>query len=192
MNLHNKVVARLAQSDDSDVAETHLHLVHLVTYCQSFCKRPSLAMHLQRRLQHQIGDCNLFVQVQYKSSPIPKDVKWVLLMHGFPDTSDMWESQISALSAAGYAVAAPDMPGFGRSSFTKPQNVKQYSLRNIVLIMRGLLDHLGVQRAAVVGHDWGAAVAWSFALQCPDRLSHLVVLSVGHPGVIVVGGSVMR
>jgi len=142
-------------------------------------------------MQLQIDDCNLFVQVQYKSSAIPKNVKWVLLMHGFPDTSDMWESQISALSAAGYAVAAPDMPGFGRSSFTQPQNVKHYSLRNIVLIMRGLLDHLGVQQAAVVGHDWGAAVAWSFALQCPDRLSHLVVLSVGHPGVIVVVENVM-
>jgi pimeloyl-ACP methyl ester carboxylesterase len=116
--------------------------------------------------------------------------EWVLLMHGFPDTADMWKDQVAALSAAGYAVIAPDMPGFGKSTFEQPADIKQYSLRNIVALMCGILDQLGVHKAVVVGHDWGAAVAWSFAVQAPHRLSKLAVLSVGHPGERVVGGRV--
>lgn len=106
-------------------------------------------------------------------------------MHGFPDTADMWQDQVAALSAAGYSVIAPDMPGFGKSAFEQPHDVKQYSLRNIVAVMCGLLDQLGVQKAVVLGHDWGAAVAWSFAMQAPQRLEKLVALSVGHPGGFV-------
>lgn len=148
----------------------------------------------------QVQQCRLWVQVTHpqhleqpaaahndrtSTSPPPE---WVLLMHGFPDTADMWRDQVSALSAAGYAVVAPDMPGFGGSAFEQQQgrsaedDIKQYRLRNIVSIMCGMLDQLGISRAAVVGHDWGAAVAWTLAMQASQRCSRLVVLSVGHPG----------
>lgn len=132
----------------------------------------------------QVKDCQIWVDVsqpQNHQGSLTK-LNWVLLMHGFPDTAALWRDQIAALLAAGYAVFAPDMPGYGKSSFRDPQDLKQYSLRNIVSVMCGMLDQLGISRAAVVGHDWGAAVAWAFASQAPQRVTRLVVLSVGHPG----------
>lgn len=133
-----------------------------------------------------VKGCKLWVQVhtpprQQQQQP-HKD--WVLLMHGYPDTSELWREQVAALTAAGHTCITPDMPGFGRSAFLQPDELSRYSLRSIVGVMCGMLDELGLsgQQVAVVGHDWGAAVAWAFAQQAPQRLSKLVVLSVGHPG----------
>lgn len=103
----------------------------------------------------------------------------VLLLHGFPDTSSLWRHQIPALVDAGYRAIAPDLRGFGESS--KPQAVEDYKLLQIVGDLSLLLRRLGVDRAHIVGHDWGAAVAWVFASLFPGRTDHLVALSVGHP-----------
>lgn len=135
-----------------------------------------------------VKGCKLWVQVHTPAQQQPpKD--WVLLMHGFPDTSELWREEVAALTAAGHGCITPDMPGFGRSAFLQPEELSHYSLRNIVAVMCDMLDGLGLggQRVAVVGHDWGAAVAWAFAQQVPQRLSKLVVLSVGHPGGSVSG-----
>ncbi|WIA18609.1 hypothetical protein OEZ85_003315 [Tetradesmus obliquus] len=105
----------------------------------------------------------------------------VLLLHGFPDSSKLWDSQVAALAAAGYYVVVPDMPGYGQSD--KPSDVSSYSLKHVCSVLCNVLVALGVQAACVVGHDWGAATAWALALQHPQRVSRLVVLSVGHPGV---------
>jgi pimeloyl-ACP methyl ester carboxylesterase len=88
--------------------------------------------------------------------------------------------QVAALAAAGYYVIVPDMPGYGQSD--KPSDAGVYSLKHVCSVLCGVLDALGVQAACVVGHDWGAATAWALALQHPQRVSRLVVLSVGHPG----------
>jgi pimeloyl-ACP methyl ester carboxylesterase len=103
----------------------------------------------------------------------------VLLLHGFPDSHHLWRHQIAALSAAGYRVLAPDLRGFGRSS--KPADVADYAMRLLVGDVAGLLDEAGVERASVVGHDWGAALAWTVASYLPDRVDRLVAVSVGHP-----------
>jgi pimeloyl-ACP methyl ester carboxylesterase len=110
----------------------------------------------------------------------------VVLLHGFPDTSALWQAQIAALVAAGYRAIAPDLRGRGRSEW--PPHVEDYALPNIVQDVAALLDQLGVERAHVVGHDWGAAVAWVFASLLPQRVDRLVVISVGHPGT----GAVLR
>ena len=104
----------------------------------------------------------------------------VLLLHGFPDTSLLWRHQIAALTAAGFRAIAPDMRGRGRSD--RPADVADYALPKIVGDVTGIMDALGVQRAHVVGHDWGAAVAWLVAALAPDRVDHLVAISVGYPG----------
>jgi pimeloyl-ACP methyl ester carboxylesterase len=104
----------------------------------------------------------------------------VVLLHGFPDTSALWRHQVAALTGAGFRTIAPDMRGRGRSD--KPPDVADYALTKIVSDVTGVMDALGVQRAHVVGHDWGAVVAWLVAMLAPTRVDHLVVISVGAPG----------
>jgi pimeloyl-ACP methyl ester carboxylesterase len=104
----------------------------------------------------------------------------VILLHGFPDTSRLWRSQIDALVRAGYRAIAPDLRGRGRTE--QPPSVADYALPKIAQDVAAVLTALGVTRAHVVGHDWGAAVAWLFAALFPDRVDHLVALSVGFPG----------
>jgi pimeloyl-ACP methyl ester carboxylesterase len=103
----------------------------------------------------------------------------VLLLHGFPDTSSLWRAQIPALVAAGFRTIAPDLRGRGQTQ--APANVADYSIGGMVPDLVALLDELGIDRAHVVGHDFGAAVAWVFAALRPDRVNRLAVLSVGHP-----------
>jgi pimeloyl-ACP methyl ester carboxylesterase len=103
----------------------------------------------------------------------------VVLLHGFPDTSYVWRHQVPALVAAGFRAIAPDLRGRGKSD--RPQRVEDYALTNMVADVAGIMDALGVTRAHVVGHDWGAAVAWLFASLMPQRVDRLVVISVGNP-----------
>src|SRR5579863_2424909 len=103
----------------------------------------------------------------------------VLLMHGFPDSARLWRNQVPVLVGNGFRVITPDMRGFGRSG--RPQEVAAYRLQNVVADVTGLLDAFGIQAAHVVGHDWGAAVAWLTATLTPDRVRSLVVISVPHP-----------
>jgi pimeloyl-ACP methyl ester carboxylesterase len=106
----------------------------------------------------------------------------VVLLHGFPDTSALWRPQIDALTAAGYRALAPDLRGRGRSD--RPTDVGAYRLTTIVEDVKGIMDARGVERAHVVGHDWGAGLAWLFASIAPERVDHLVVVSVGFPAAV--------
>jgi pimeloyl-ACP methyl ester carboxylesterase len=105
----------------------------------------------------------------------------VLLLHGWPDSSYVWRNQIPFLTRHGFRTIVPDMRGFGQSS--RPPEVAEYALSKSVGDVTGLLDAVGLESAHVVGHDWGAAVAWGTAMAHPDRVEKLVVLSVGHPSV---------
>jgi pimeloyl-ACP methyl ester carboxylesterase len=103
----------------------------------------------------------------------------VVLLHGFPDSHSLWAHQVEALVGAGYRAIVPDLRGFGESS--KPAEVERYRMLDLVGDVLGILDSLNVQRAHIVGHDWGAALAWAMAAFVPDRVDHLAALSVGHP-----------
>lgn len=103
----------------------------------------------------------------------------LVLLHGFPDTGRLWRHQVGPLADAGFKVIVPDQRGYGRSD--KPSEVDAYNLLFLVSDVGAMLDHAGVDRAHVVGHDWGAAVAWVLAAFAPERVDHLVTLSVGHP-----------
>src|SRR3954469_18046714 len=103
----------------------------------------------------------------------------VLLVHGFPDSSHLWRHQIEALTHAGLRTIAPDMRGFGASD--KPADVDEYRLTRAVADLVAILDALDIDKARLVGHDWGAAVAWIFAALHPNRVERLVAMSVGHP-----------
>ena len=103
----------------------------------------------------------------------------VVLLHGFPDSGRLWRHQVPALAGAGFQVIVPDLRGYGRSD--KPEAVEAYSLMHIAGDVIAILADLNVPRAHVVGHDWGAALAWALATFRPDTVDHLVALSVGHP-----------
>ena len=114
----------------------------------------------------------------------------VLLLHGFPDSGKLWRHQVRALVEGGFQAIVPDQRGYGASD--KPEAVDAYHLVNLVGDAIAVLDDAGVERAHIVGHDWGAAVAWGTAAFVPDRVDRLVTLSVGHPTSFVAAGYPQR
>jgi pimeloyl-ACP methyl ester carboxylesterase len=104
------------------------------------------------------------------------DEPLVLLCHGFPESWYSWRHQLPALAAAGYHAVAPDMRGYGQTD--RPEAIEQYTQLHMVGDMVGLLDALGAETAVIVGHDWGAPVAWNAALLRPDRFRGVAALSV--------------
>jgi pimeloyl-ACP methyl ester carboxylesterase len=109
----------------------------------------------------------------------PAEGPLVILLHGFPEFWYGWRHQIPTLAAAGLHVVAPDMRGYNLSS--KPRGVRAYRLDVLCADVKQLIEHFGVERAGVVGHDWGALVAWSFAMAYPERLERLAILNAPHP-----------
>jgi len=111
----------------------------------------------------------------------PADGPLVLLLHGFPETSHGWRKQIAPLAEAGLRVVAPDQRGVGRSS--KPQGVAAYRLDVLADDVVALAKALGRERARIVGHDWGGAVAWFLAAHHADLVERCVVMDAPHPAV---------
>ncbi|MDB6098488.1 MAG: epoxide hydrolase [Gammaproteobacteria bacterium] len=100
----------------------------------------------------------------------------VLLCHGFPESWYSWRHQLKALAEAGFHAVAPDMRGYGNTE--RPAEIERYTLFHLVGDMVGVLDSLREKTAVIVGHDWGAPVAWHAALMRPDRFRAVVGLSV--------------
>ena len=100
----------------------------------------------------------------------------VVLLHGFPESWYSWRHQIPALAAAGYRVVAIDQRGYGRSSKYRVQSA--YRIKELVGDVLGVIDAYGQDKAVVIGHDWGAPVAWAAALLRPDRFRGVIGLSV--------------
>ena len=113
------------------------------------------------------------------TDPQATDKATVLLLHGFPDSAQMWREVIAPLHTAGYRCVAPDTLGCGESALGL--RTRDYRARDIASDHAALLQHLRIDRAHVVGHDWGAAVGWFLAAYHPERVSRLVPISVGHP-----------
>lgn len=123
----------------------------------------------------------------------PQNGPSVILLHGFPEFWYGWRRQIPALVEAGFRVIVPDQRGYNLSD--KPRGVAAYDVDILARDVIGLLDHFGIQKARLVGHDWGAVVAWTVALQHPDRLEKLAILNVPHPDVMtrfVLGNPAQR
>ena len=104
----------------------------------------------------------------------------VLLAHGWPESWYSWRHQLVALAAAGYRVVAPDMRGYGGTE--APESAEDYDVITIAADLTGVLDALGEETAVLVGHDWGAIIAWQTALLHPQRFSALVAMSVPYGG----------
>ena len=109
----------------------------------------------------------------------PDDGEVVILLHGFPQTSYEWRHQLRALGEAGFRAVAPDQRGY--SSGARPPDVDDYALPLLVQDVIGLADAIGAERFHIVGHDWGAAVAWAVAVAARDRVITANPVSVPHP-----------
>ena len=109
----------------------------------------------------------------------PDDGEVVILLHGFPQTSYEWRHQIRELSAVGFRAVAPDQRGY--SPGARPPDVDDYVLPLLIEDVLGLADAIGADRFHIVGHDWGAAVAWVVAVVAPERVITANPVSVPHP-----------
>lgn len=111
-----------------------------------------------------------------EARPMDGSAPLVLLIHGFPELAISWRAQVQALSEAGYRAVAPDMRGYGGTD--KPAETEAYSILHLVGDMVDLVRALGATTCTVVGHDWGAPVAWHCALMRPDLFTAVAGLSV--------------
>ncbi|MBN2044154.1 MAG: alpha/beta hydrolase [Anaerolineales bacterium] len=131
---------------------------------------------LSNGIQHTIITTN-GINLHVVQAGDPKG-KLVILLHGFPEFWYGWRKQIPRLASAGYRVWVPDQRGYNLSA--KPKGLPAYSLNQLAGDVIGLIDAAGVEQALLVGHDWGAAVAWWTAQNYPERISRMVVMNVPH------------
>jgi len=109
----------------------------------------------------------------------PADGRVVLLLHGFPQTGRSWSAVARRLAEAGHRAVAPDLRGY--SPGARPERVEAYASAALAADVVGFADALGAERVDVVGHDWGAAVAWQAAARAADRVRSLTAVSIPHP-----------
>lgn len=105
---------------------------------------------------------------------------FVLLAHGWPESWYNWRHQIPFLVENGYRVVVPDMRGYGQSD--KPDAIKDYDIKTLSDDMAGIVDAFGEEQAIMVGHDWGAIVAWHAVLFHPEKFRALIAMSVPYAG----------
>ncbi len=105
----------------------------------------------------------------------PREGVPIVLCHGFPELAFSWRHQIKALAAAGRWVIAPDQRGYGLSG--RPEAVTDYDMAHLTGDLVGLLDHLGVETAVFMGHDWGGIVVWQMPLMHPERVAGVIGLN---------------
>lgn len=122
-----------------------------------------------------------YVETAPQADSVKANAKLCLLLHGFPEFWYSWRRQIPALAAAGFRVIAVDQRGYNESD--KPRGVASYRLDLLTSDVAGLIAHAGQQKAHVIGHDWGGAIAWAVAMRHPEVVDKLVVLNAPHPAV---------
>lgn len=105
--------------------------------------------------------------------------KFALLLHGFPESKFSWRHQMPLLAELGYTVWAPNLRGYGKTS--KPPAVADYHIDHLVADVAALIDAAGAKNTLLMAHDWGAVIAWNFAIRKVRPLERLVIMNVPHP-----------
>lgn len=133
-----------------------------------------------------VGEVSLHVaEARPAGDEVPADAPLVVMLHGFPELWFSWRHQLRALSEAGLWCVAPDMRGYAESD--KPAGVAAYEVERLAGDVAGLVRALGRREAIVVGHDWGAVVAWHVAMLHPEIVRRLAILNVPHPVTMARG-----
>jgi pimeloyl-ACP methyl ester carboxylesterase len=118
------------------------------------------------------------IRMGYYDAGPKTDTPPVILCHGWPELAFSWRHQIKALSEAGIRVIAPDQRGYGATD--RPEPVEAYDMEHLTGDLVGLLDHLKIDKAIFVGHDWGGFVVWQMPLRHPDRVAGVVGVNTPH------------
>ncbi len=105
--------------------------------------------------------------------------KLAICLHGFPEHSFSWRYQLPMLADLGYEAWAPNLRGYGKSS--RPPFVEDYSMDNLLADVAGLIDAAGKEEVVLIAHDWGAVIAWQFAIRKVRPLQKLIICNVPHP-----------
>lgn len=142
---------------------------------------------IEAQLRHGDADVGGGVRLHYVETG---EGPLVVLLHGFPEFWYSWRHQIAPLAQAGYHVVAPDMRGYDLSD--KPQSWRAYDTGLLADDIAGLVRSFGEQSAIVVGHDWGAAVAYTVAMRHPDVVRRLAILNVPHPTRMLEGFKTLK
>ena len=108
-----------------------------------------------------------------------------LCLHGFPELAFSWRHQLPLLARLGFRAWAPNLRGYGRT--TRPPHVKDYAIDRLVADVAALIDHANPTSVVLIGHDWGGAIAWTFALRHERALQRLVVMNMPHPALFFAG-----
>ena len=106
-----------------------------------------------------------------------------LCLHGFPESRFSWRHQLPLLAELGYRAWAPDLRGYGETE-AKPQDIPAYVIDRLMEDVAALIDASGAKKVTLIGHDWGAALAWAFAANAVRPLERLVIMNVPHPAVM--------
>ncbi len=107
-----------------------------------------------------------------------------LCLHGFPESRFSWRHQLPVLAKMGYRAWAPDLRGYGETE-PKPKGVPAYLIDRLMEDVGALIDASGAKKVTLIGHDWGAGLAWTFAANTVRPLERLVIMNVPHPGVMM-------
>nr|WP_319556656.1 alpha/beta hydrolase [uncultured Vibrio sp.] len=128
--------------------------------------------HLGREFQVINGDITIQAYEKGQGEPI-------IFVHGFPDSANAWRHQVDPFVSVGYRVITLDMRGYGKTS--KPMEKEHYHITMLASDVKAVLEHLNIEKAHVVGHDWGSVVSWAFAGIYPQATKSLTAISAGHP-----------
>jgi pimeloyl-ACP methyl ester carboxylesterase len=116
--------------------------------------------------------------------------KLALCLHGFPESSFSWRHQMPLLAQLGYLVWAPDLRGYGGSS--RPIGVAAYSMHNLTADVAALIEASGAKQTVLIGHDWGALIAWDYAMFGRVPITQLIIMNVPHPALAEKGLRTLR
>jgi pimeloyl-ACP methyl ester carboxylesterase len=105
-----------------------------------------------------------------------------LCLHGFPECAHSWRHQLPLLAGLGYRAWAPDLRGYGQSD--RPPSREDYAIEKLLGDVAGWIEASGARSTTLIGHDWGAIIAWYFAMRYPELLTRLVIMNVPHPAAM--------
>lgn len=150
----------------------------MLAILSTFGSSLAAAADLEERVEHGHAVSAGGVKIHYAALG-PKDGPVIVMVHGFPDFWYTWRAQMEALAGVGYRCVALDLRGYNLSD--KPKGLEQYDMRLLVADVVSVIRAQGREKATVMAHDWGGAIAWQVAFHAPEAVEKLIIVNLPHP-----------